>query len=64
MIEEKLDMLLPFSPKALMLMSLCYKQNLAFQLQGRRIKKSSLAKELTNSFHPILLLAFLDSYFL
>ncbi|ALJ60602.1 hypothetical protein BcellWH2_03369 [Bacteroides cellulosilyticus] len=25
-------MSLPFSPKALMLMSLCYKQNLVFQL--------------------------------
>ncbi len=32
MIEEKLDMLLPFSPKALML--LCYKQNLVFQLKA------------------------------
>ena len=27
-------MLLPFSPKALMLMSLCYKQNLVFQLRA------------------------------
>ena len=34
MIEEKLDMLLPFSPKALMLMLLCYKQNLVFQLKA------------------------------
>ena len=34
MIEEKLDMLLPFSPKALMLMLLCYKQKLVFQLKA------------------------------
>lgn len=32
-------------------------------IQGRRIKKLFLVKVLTNTFHPILLLAFSNSYF-
>ena len=47
-------MILPFPPKALMLMSLCYKQNLVFQLRAVRPSIAGYTAPIWKTYSPQL----------